>query len=151
MAWNGNTRRVAGPMSMSTPTDATNPKTPSVERRVDTDVGSPEHLRSSFARAAAAADRAVGLRLARSSGSRRSDDRASSPVDQATDDLTALRAQVRVSATAYARRLREDGEPPERMLVLIKGAAGHPGTPGIGARELTNDIVRWSIEAYFND
>ena len=58
---------------------------------------------------------------------------------------------VRASATAYARRLRDEGVSPERMLVLVKQAAGHPGTHGIGTRELTSDIVRWSIESYFAD
>jgi len=47
--------------------------------------------------------------------------------------------------------LRDEGLTPERMLVLVKVAAGHPGTLGCGARELTNDVVRWSIEAYFDD
>jgi hypothetical protein len=37
------------------------------------------------------------------------------------------------------------------MLVLVKTAAGHPAIPGCGTQELTNDIVRWSIEAYFDD
>jgi len=37
------------------------------------------------------------------------------------------------------------------MLVLVKVAAGHLGAHGFSARELTNDVVRWSIEAYFDD
>jgi hypothetical protein len=40
---------------------------------------------------------------------------------------------------------------PERMLVLVKTATGHRASPGFGAQELTSDIVRWSIEAYFDD
>jgi len=37
------------------------------------------------------------------------------------------------------------------MLVLVKEATRHHGLPGFGAQELTNDIVRWSIEAYFDE
>jgi hypothetical protein len=69
--------------------------------------------------------------------------------ERSLSELRALRALVRASATAYARRLREEGASPERMLVLVKAAAGHPGTPGFSVRELTDDVVRWSIEAFF--
>jgi hypothetical protein len=113
-------------------------------------VGSAEHLGFTFARAAAAADRAVGLWLARSGPAVRISDDMPDPVpERSAGELHALRALVRASATAYARRLREQGTTPERMLVLVKTAAGHPGSPGFGVRELTNDVVRWSIEAYF--
>jgi hypothetical protein len=71
--------------------------------------------------------------------------------DQGVDsELQSLKALVRASATSYARRLRDEGLTPERMLVLVKVAAGHPGAHGFGAQELTNDVVRWSIEAYFD-
>ena len=113
-------------------------------------VGSAEHLHSAFGRAASAADRAVGLWLAHQSHDEVSTDRPRSP-DQAVDsEFQSLKALVRASATAYARRLRDEGLTPERMLVLVKVAAGHPGAHGFGARELTNDVVRWSIEAYFD-
>jgi hypothetical protein len=112
-------------------------------------VGSPEHLRVSFQHAAAAADRAVGLWLARSDGSIPLADLRDSTADRSAGELRALRALVRASATAYARRLREEGVSPERMLVLVKAAAGHPGAPGFGVQELTDDVVRWSIDAFF--
>lgn len=119
------------------------------QRRADDAIGSPEHLRASFVRAAAVADRAIGLWLARGSLARLPGDAEPSADDR--NDLRALKAVVRASATAYARRLRADGTTPERMLVLVKGAAGHRGIPGFGTRELTEDVVRWSIEAYFDN
>jgi len=80
------------------------------QERVEEPIGSPERLRAVFARAAAAADRAVGVWLARASTG---DSRALTPSDdRAADDLRSLRALVRASATAYARRLRTEGAPP---------------------------------------
>jgi len=114
-------------------------------------VGSAEHLRFAFRRAANAADRAVGLWLAHQSHAEVRADRPHGSDQAVGSEFQSLRALVRASATAYARRLRDEGLPPERMLVLVKVAAGHPGTLGFGARELTNDVVRWSIEAYFDD
>ena len=112
---------------------------------------SSEHLETAFRRAAAVADQAVGLWLARNS-------KQSTPVDvkpeaqhQTDNDLLALRALARAAATAYARQLKAEGLPPERMLVLVKTATRNHGFPGFGAQELTNDIVRWSIEAYFDE
>ena len=112
---------------------------------------SSEHLETAFRRAAAVANRAVGLWLAR-------DSKQSAPIgllpgesDEAGSDLRALRALARAAATAYARQLRAEGLPPERMLVLVKAATSHHGFPGFGAQALTNDIVRWSIEAYFDE
>jgi len=115
-------------------------------------VGSAEHLQVTFAQAAAAADRAVGLWLARSvQGSHLHDVGRTDAVNAPPNDLRALRAIVRAAATAYVRRLRGEGTTPERMLVLVKTATSQHGSPGFGAQELTNDIVRWSIEAYFDD
>jgi hypothetical protein len=114
----------------------------------DPDTVSPEHLRLMFDRAAAAADRAVGLWLARNPVG--ADDQAIKTVT-ARDELHMFRMSVRAAAAAYARQLRKDGVTPERMLVLVKKAAGHPGPQRFGSRELTNDVVRWSIEAYFDD
>jgi len=115
------------------------------------DVGSPEYLRSTFARAAAVADRVVGLWLARGGSERVLADMRDSRPDRSVGELRAMRALVRTAATAYVRRLRDEGASPERMLVLVKTAAGHPGAPGFGVRELTDDVVRWSIEAFFGD
>ena len=117
----------------------------------DAAVGSAEQLHTIFLRAAAVADRAVGLWLARDSMHSGPHDVQPSEPAGATDDLRTLRALARAAATAYARRLRDDGLTPERMLVLVKTAANQNGSPGYGAQELTNDIVRWSIEAYFDD
>jgi hypothetical protein len=118
-------------------------------RTADPAVGSPEYLHNVFARAAMVADRAVGLWLARSSG--QAGDQAPRAVGRGdADEFGALRAMVRAAATAYVRRLRADGTTPERMLVLVKSATSDHGSPGFGAQELTNDIVRWSIEAYFD-
>ena len=114
-------------------------------------VGSPEHLQSMFARAAAVADRAVGLWLARNSDLPAVRGTGEHPIDGVGEDWGALRALVRAAATAYARRLRDEGAAPERMLVLVKSATTYHGSPGFGAQELTNDIVRWSIEAYFDE
>lgn len=52
------------------------------------------------------------------------------------------------------RRLRADGVSPEGMLVLVKAALRDSTPPGIGALEarqaLTADVVRWSVEAYYD-
>ena len=116
----------------------------------DTIAGSPEHLQSTFALAVAAADRAAGLWGAKNAPGF-PDDVARPPEDQIAADFRSLRALVRASATAYARRLRDEGTTPERMVVLVKAAAIHHGVPEFSVQALTNDIVRWSIEAYFDD
>jgi hypothetical protein len=117
----------------------------------ETVVGSPEHLDATFARAAAAADRAVGLWLARSLEHALPDQLSQVESGGTPSDLRALRAMVRAAATAYARRLRDEGATPERMLVLVKSVTSQHTSPGFGAQELTSDIVRWSIEAYFDE
>ena len=111
---------------------------------------SSEQLETAFRRAAAVADQAVGLWLARDSRQSAPADVRQDRGDQTGHDVHALRAVVRAAATAYARQLKAEGLPPERMLVLVKEATSHQGFPGFGAQELTNDIVRWSIEAYFD-
>lgn len=69
-------------------------------------------------------------------------------------DSGALRAQLRASVTAYVRRLKAEGLPPERTIVLVKSAV-RDGTPpeldAWEARELMEDVVRWSVEAYYDD
>jgi hypothetical protein len=59
---------------------------------------------------------------------------------------------LRTSVAAYVRRLRLDGEPPQRMLVRVKGLVGgacpldmDPGD----RRAVVDDVVRWSIHAYY--
>ncbi len=114
-------------------------------------VGSWEHLKAAFARAATVSDRAVGLWLA--GDAKGSVDRYSTAgtADRPDDEVSVHRALVRTAATAYARRVKADGLPPEQMLVLVKAATSIHGLLGFGAQALTNDIVRWSIDAYFDD
>jgi len=117
----------------------------------DAVVGTAEHLKATYIRAAAAADRAIGIWLARTSAPRTPVDLPPANPDRASGEFRALRAVVRASATAYARRLRRDGETPEQMLVLVKAAIGTQRIPGFNAQQLTNDLIRWSIEAYFDE
>ncbi len=117
----------------------------------DAVVGTAQHLRATYVRAAAAADRAVGIWLARTSAPHTPADLPPAYADRASGEFRALRAVVRASATAYAQRLRNEGETPERMLVLVKTAIGTYRIPGFSAQELTNDLIRWSIEAYFDE
>jgi len=117
----------------------------------ETTVGSFEHLQGAFIRAATLADRAVGLWLSRSSGQSADSYPTTPELGEPDNELRALRALARAAATAYARRLRAEGLTPERMLVLVKAATSNRGCPGFGAQELTSDIVRWSIDAYFDE
>ena len=114
-------------------------------------VGSWEHLQAAFARAATVADRAVGLWLARDAQGSSHPPTRVAVADRADNELSALRALVRASATAYARRAKADGLTPEQMLVLVKAATSLHGLLGFGAQALTSDIVRWSIDAYFDE
>ena len=59
------------------------------------------------------------------------------------------RASLRASIAAYARRLREDGLPPERMLVRVKHAVYEAAPRPLVAAALMHDIVRWSIDSYY--
>jgi hypothetical protein len=64
-----------------------------------------------------------------------------------------LREQLRASVSAYARRLRAEGQPSERMLILVKTAvreAVPPELDSVELRELLEDVVRWSVEAYYD-
>ena len=64
----------------------------------------------------------------------------------------ALRAQLRASVTAYVRRLRNDGVPPEQALVDVKAVVSGATPPELAiieSRELMAEVVRWSIETYF--
>lgn len=63
-----------------------------------------------------------------------------------------VRAQLRESVRAYACRLRADGVPPERMLVLVKTAIREAIPPELDAFEapaLTGALVRESIMAFY--
>lgn len=66
---------------------------------------------------------------------------------------SAFRAQLRASVSAYVRHLRDAGTPSERMVVLVKGAVrdfAPRDLEATEARALMDDVVRWSIEAYFH-
>ena len=114
-------------------------------------VGSLEHLQTAFARAATAADRAVGLWLSRDAKGSFGGAPPAGSADRPDNELSVHRALARAAATAYARRMKADGLPPEQMLVLVKAATSIHGLLGFGAQALTSDIVRWSIDAYFED
>jgi hypothetical protein len=56
------------------------------------------------------------------------------------------------TAERLAVRLRRDGEPPERMLVVVKDAARAATPPGVdppAARHLMAHAVRRAIQSYF--
>jgi hypothetical protein len=143
-------REIALKASIATPTTGPAGPAGSLGDVTDAPVGSPEHLRFAFAQAVAATDRAIGYWLARHAAPVLADRPDPSP-DGSSDDIRALRALVRASATAYVRQLRESCTTPERMVVLVKEAAGHPSAQGFAVQELTSDLVLWSIEAYFDD
>lgn len=98
-------------------------------------------LHAAFLRAAQAIESSTDVRHDSTPGSSADDDVA---------DVQSLRSMVRGAAKAYAERLRDEGVTPERMLILVK-ATTDVSRPGLGVRELTDDVVRWSIEAYFAD
>jgi hypothetical protein len=64
----------------------------------------------------------------------------------------AARATLRQAVERYARDLRRQGVPPERMIVAVKGvvkratASAHPLPE---PEYLIPDLVQWSIAAYF--
>jgi hypothetical protein len=103
------------------------------------------HLHAAFVRAAQAIETTSIQARTRADSSA-----TASQTELEVENARTLRAIVRAAAAAYARRLREEGVTPERMLVLVKATTDVAG-PGLAVRELTNDIVRWSIEAYFAD
>ena len=70
----------------------------------------------------------------------------------ALQDSQAVREQLRAAVMAYVHRLHADGEPPERVLVLVKSAVRDavPAEFSVADEDrLVADAVRWSIEAYF--
>jgi hypothetical protein len=69
-----------------------------------------------------------------------------------SDDDEDVRREARAVVAAFAAALRERGVPPQRMLVLLKDTAreGCLGVAdGAGAQTLTDDVVRWCIDAYY--
>jgi hypothetical protein len=74
------------------------------------------------------------------------------PAPSGRRDGPAARQDARVAVTTFAEQLRTDGAPPERMLVVLK-AAVRDSAPGTldphQLHALTEDVVRWSIEAFY--
>ena len=67
-------------------------------------------------------------------------------------DSAALRAELRASVEVYVRSLRSGGLPAERVVVLVKGVVRDATPDGVDvgdARDLLDDVVRWSIEVYY--
>ena len=64
----------------------------------------------------------------------------------------ALQAQLRASLTAYVAHLRDGGMQSEGMIIRVKSvvhAATPDDVPVSKSRRLMEDVVRWSIEAYY--
>ena len=62
-------------------------------------------------------------------------------------------AQLRTAVSSYARALRGEGAPAERMLILVKTTVVEASVgrfDGDAKRELMDLVVRWSIEAYYH-
>lgn len=115
-------------------------------------LGSRSHIRLTLERAR----EAIRMSRARAARSRDLIATASELAESAHDALissTALRAQLRASVTAYVRHLKHDGLPPERMLVQVKSAVRDATPPELdhdAAKRLMEDVVRWSVEAYYH-
>ena len=78
-----------------------------------------------------------------------------SPRDAASDPLVALLAQLRAATTRYVYALRADGARPEQVLVQVKGLvresmSAEGWSDPEATRALTAEVVRWSIDAYYD-
>jgi hypothetical protein len=115
-------------------------------------IGSRGHLQRTLERARAAIRTSGELTADSRSVVARSEELVGVSAQRVQASL-ALRALLRASVTAYARRLHADGVPPQRMLVLVKTAV-REATPAqldpYEARDLMEDVVRWSVEAYYD-
>lgn len=72
--------------------------------------------------------------------------------DALIGDEQLLRDKLRDTVAAIAGLERAKGMPPEKVLMLLKGLVidADAETLDVGeARSLTNDVVRWGIEAYY--
>ena len=121
--------------------------------RTDGDgIGSRAHIRATLSRARSAV-RGAQERMETSQSLLA---RASVLVGMSTTRVqasSALRAELRASVTAYVHHLRADGIPPERMLVLVKATLRESTPPeldAVEARTLMEDVVRWSVDAYYD-
>jgi hypothetical protein len=80
----------------------------------------------------------------------------SPPHDPASDPLVGILALLRTEVTRYVYGLRAEGARPEQMIVQVKGfvreimrGEGWTDDPD-ATRLLTAQVVRWSIEAYYD-
>jgi hypothetical protein len=65
---------------------------------------------------------------------------------------TAERDAAHSAVTAFVVQLRESGVPPQRMLVDVKNVAREASTGLLdtsAAGALVEDVVRWSVEAFY--
>ena len=74
-------------------------------------------------------------------------------VFRSTRSSIGLQAELRAAVTSYARQLRSDGVPCERVLVQVKAAVRAATPPDVYAfemRGLVDDVVRWCVDAYYD-
>lgn len=72
--------------------------------------------------------------------------------DSLIGDEQMLRDKLRDTVAAIAGLERAKGMPPEKVLMLLKGLvldADAEKLDASEARSLTDDVVRWGIEAYY--
>jgi hypothetical protein len=72
--------------------------------------------------------------------------------DSLIGDEQLLRDKLRDTVAAIAGLERAKGVPPEKVLMLLKGLVIDADAEKLDvgeARSLTNDVVRWGIEAYY--
>ena len=115
-------------------------------------LGSRAHVRATLERARAAI-RASRERAALSRSLLARAETLAGASTRVLRESQALRAQLRAYVTAYVRHLKAEGLPPERTIVLVKTAVRDGTPPELDvweARELMEDVVRWSVEAYYH-
>ncbi len=67
-------------------------------------------------------------------------------------ESAALRAELQASVAAYVRTLRSGGLAAERVVVLVKNVVRESTSEMLDvgeARDLMEEVVRWSIEVYY--
>lgn len=67
-------------------------------------------------------------------------------------DAGAAQAPARAAVSAFVLQLRHEQVPPQRVLVLLKDLVRQSSPPELTAadqRELIEDVVRWTIDAYY--
>ena len=72
--------------------------------------------------------------------------------DSLIGDEQVLRDKLRDTVAAIAGLERAKGVPPEKVLMLLKGLVIDADAEKLDVgevRSLTNDVVRWGIEAYY--